>query len=114
MISLSILNFEIAYRKAWEKDAAAYRTRTGSVRLLPAWTGLDTRGAGKIRRKDSVFAAIGKEWITRAELEAATGLTQSQVSNALYALMNQGAIKKRMVQPDGYGTGQVGQWRRAK
>lgn len=114
MTSLSIQNYEIAYRKAWEEDAAKYRIRTGSVRYLPAWTGVDPRGSGQTPRKDRVLAAIGAEWITRAELEAATGLTHSQVSNALYALTNQGAIKKRMVQPDGYGTGQVGQWRRAK
>ena len=103
---------EEAYGAAWAKDAAEYRKRAKPNHKLPAWTGASTHANQDSGLRKQVLDAIGDEWITRAEIQEATGLSRSQVSNALYAMTVGHLIETKTVAGKHFGAGVTGMWRR--
>jgi len=63
--------------------------------------------------KGRVFQHLGAvdDWRDRDQIVDALGITKQQASNALYGLVTEGALVKRIVPRGGFKGGNKGQWR---
>lgn len=98
--------------------AEAARLESQSMKGGGGWRYLDHKQAASRGKQSGIKAAIlalladSPRWWDRREICDALQLPSSPVGNALYALVTEGKLDKRVMPKGKFSSGNIGQWRR--